>query len=141
MHTNRSRTLGLENGTASPTCDRTSAQCPVLAGADIGRTRWPKSSVSIRNCPSDSAKPSTELLRAELFGGGNGAVTRISEPVAQGVVPLASATDSRHGEITMLGRSCNGARSNAQRNQNDKTYPHNQHRNRDEVIIEPVFVF
>ena len=60
------------------------AACPLLAGADIDRTRWPSSLLFICEWPSGSAKPSTELFRGRIFAGGNGGVTRISEPVAQG---------------------------------------------------------
>src|SRR5262249_47983111 len=43
------------------------AACPLLAGADIGRTRWPSSLLSIRKWPSGSAKPSTELFRGQKY--------------------------------------------------------------------------
>src|SRR5262249_14519361 len=59
------------------------AACPLLAGADIGRTRWPSSLLSVRKWMSGSAKPSTELFRGRIFGGGGVWVTRFQKAVAQ----------------------------------------------------------
>ena len=42
--------------------------------------------------------------------------------------------------LVEAGAGCDEAGSNAERKQHRNTYSHNQHRKRDVVIIEPVFV-
>ena len=49
------------------------------------------------------AKPSTELFRGRIFGGGNGCVTRFQKAVAQGGRPLGLAiADNSQGDSSSV---------------------------------------